>query len=194
MTDVPDGLPLFREEAMQSRNAPGGAILLARPVGFAMWTALAVLVVVGLLAFFLLCSTSATARLPGVLTPESDLLRIVADRDARVAERRVSEGQPVQAGEVLFVLRGERGDARGEGEGEDVAVARLTARRRDSLVAEARHRRLQEAQDLEAARARVEALREDQRRLDSEVVLQRRRARSTASAAAGRHEHGGRHA
>ncbi|HEY1399769.1 HlyD family secretion protein [Roseateles sp.] len=173
MTDVPDGLPLFREEAMQSRNAPGGAILLARPVAFAMWTALAVLVVVGLLAFFLLCSTSATVRLSGVLTPESGLLRIVADRDARVADSRVAEGQVIRTGDALFVLRSGRGDA--QDRGVEAEVARLLAQRRDSLVADARHRRAQDGQRLAAARIRRDALRDDQRRLDAEVTLQRRR-------------------
>lgn len=182
MTDQPEGLPLFREEALQGRDAPGGALLLARPVGFAMGTALAVFIAGGLLALFLLCSISATARLPGVLTPESDLLRIVADRDGRVAERRVSEGQAVRAGEVLFVLRTGVGDAQGEdhgegeGEGAGDAVLRLLKQRRDSLVAESHHRRRQDAHGLDAARGRIESLREDQRRLASELALQRRRA------------------
>ena len=189
MTEQPEGLPLFRAEALQGRDAPGGALLLARPVGFAMGTALAVFIVLGLLAQFLCCSASATARLPGVLTPESGLLRIVADRDGRVAERRVSEGQAVRAGEVLFVLRGGRGDAQGEGRGEshdehrgehrgedvDTTVVRLLKQRRDSLVAESHHRRQQEAHGLDAARVRIDALREDQRRLASEIALQSRR-------------------
>ncbi|ANH67344.1 hypothetical protein ABE85_06760 [Mitsuaria sp. 7] len=153
--------------------ASAGAILLARPVSFKMLTAMAALIVVGSLAFFMCFSTNATARLPGVLTPESGVLRVVADRDAFVAERHVSEGQAVKAGEVLFLLRAGRDDP--QRENVDATVARLMAQRRHSVLADARHRRMQDEQRLAAASRRVDALGDEQRRLESELALQARR-------------------
>lgn len=186
MTEAPASLPLFREEVLRGKDVPGGAILLARPLSFAVLTALAVLIVAALLAFFLLCSTSATARLSGVLMPESGLLRIVADRDAFVAERRVSEGQAVKAGDALFVLRVGRADP--QGGDVDLAVARLMAQRRASLAADARHRRVQDGQRLAAVRLRIDALRDDGRRLEAEVALQDRRVAIAAAALDRQHQ------
>ncbi|WP_343636976.1 HlyD family efflux transporter periplasmic adaptor subunit [Roseateles sp.] len=164
---------LFRAEAQREGNALHGTILLARPVSFAVLTALAAAIVAALLAFILCFSASATARLPGVLTPSGGVLRVVADRAGRVVERRVAEGQSVRAGDGLFLLGSERGDARGGST--DAAVSRLIAHRRDSLIADTGHRQAQGRQRLAALRDRIAALDGDLRRLEDEHRLSHRR-------------------
>lgn len=164
---------LFRVECQPRGSSPHGAILLARPGSFTLLTALAAGIVATVLGFFLGVSTHATARLPGVVTPTAGVLRLVADRAGRVVESRVSEGQGVQAGEGLFVIRSERSDAQGRAVGDQ--VSRLIAQRRESLLAEVRHRRAQAAQQLTSGRQRLNALDDEVLRMENDLRLYERR-------------------
>lgn len=166
MSAVDSASALFRAEALQGGNRLHGALVLARPPSFTLLTALAVVLVGALLAFFLLASASSTARVAGVLTPTTGVLRIVANVDGSVARSLVTEGQAVRAGDPLFLLRDERVDA---------SVVDLIRRRRDSLVAESRHRAAQAAQRLVGLRERRDALRDEQARGAEALTLARRR-------------------
>src|SRR5262252_9441815 len=107
---------LFRQEALDhQRQKLHGTILLARPLSFTALTALFAAVAVAVVAFFFLFGFSRKATVPGVLLPDQGLVRIYPSQSGVVVERRVSDGQIVAQGDVLFVLSGERASsARGE--------------------------------------------------------------------------------
>ena len=165
--------PLFRPEAVNAQRQQWlGRVQLVRPLSLTVVTAGAVLTLFAAIAFVSLAGYTRKATTAGVLVPDMGLIRLVPGANARVLERRVTEGQSVAAGELLFVLALERPlfDA-------DVQarVQRSLAERQASLQASARQQlALAEAQKNTLDR-RLLALAAELLQLDVEVTLQQRR-------------------
>jgi len=97
-----------------------------------------------------------------------------------IAERRVQEGQPVKAGEVLFVVRSERASTRDAGV--ESAIGVLLQARRDSLSGEQQQLRWQASQRMESAMRRIEDLAQEGHRIEQQSALQERRVALAAEA------------
>lgn len=173
--------PLFRMQAIESVGARRhGRIVLARPLSYAVLTVLFSTVALLIVGFFSVFSYSRKVQVPGVLLPAAGLVRVVAPQVGTVVERRVQEGQLVRAGEPLFILASERTSvAAGEVES---TISDLLKSRRESLLADRVQLKRQAEQRLGAARRRTEDLRQELRRIDAQIALQRRRARLAADA------------
>ncbi|MDN2670695.1 biotin/lipoyl-binding protein [Janthinobacterium sp. SUN026] len=132
---APPVQPLFRQQAIEHLgNKQYGTVLLARPVSHVFLTWLFLAIALAIVAFFIFFSTTRKAQSQGVLLPTSGVIRIMPGQAGVIAGVRVKEGQAVRAGEVLFVLSGERSSANA-GAPQQV-ISTLQKIRRDSYDAQ----------------------------------------------------------
>jgi membrane fusion protein len=170
----PASRPLYRIQAVEHVAVKQyGTVVLARNVPHTVLTALFAAITVALIAFFIFFGTIRKAQCSGLLIPTSGVLKVVPPQGGVVVERRVREGQEVKAGEVLFVLSGERSTAAAEATQQ--TISRLLRERRTSYDAELKQSSTQAAQRLAAAERRLRDLGAAQVHLDKEIELQTRR-------------------
>ena len=170
---MPDSRSLFRPEALEAQRQQWlGRVQLVRPLSLRVLTAGVVLVAASLVAFLSLAQYTRKSTAAGVLVPDRGLIRLVPAAAGTVLERRISEGQAVQAGELLFIVGVDRPLL------EPVAQAQvqrsLTERRRSLEGAARQEQDLVRARQL-ALERRVQALELEQAQIDSETGLQKQR-------------------
>jgi membrane fusion protein len=165
--------PLFRPEAIEGRRQQWlGEVRLVRPVPLTalMFLLLGAAIAVG--AWLVWGEYTRKAHVPGVLVPEQGWIRLVSPQAATVLERRVSEGQAVRAGEVMFVLSLDRHT---RGGGEQQRIQRSLELRRQSLAESLQaQQRLTQEQEF-ALQQRIDGLRAEMAQLNVEASLQSRR-------------------
>jgi membrane fusion protein len=173
---------LFRQEALDhQRQKLYGTILLARPVSFTVLTTLFAAVAVAVVAFFFLFGFNRKATVPGVLLPDQGLVRIYPTQAGVVVERKVSDGQTVSQGDVLFVLSSERASsARGETQ---TAISRALESRIDRLHAELGQQRIQTRQQQSALEKRRNEIEGQIEQIGAEIALGQRRVQLAEASA-----------
>ncbi|MCW5661108.1 MAG: HlyD family efflux transporter periplasmic adaptor subunit [Burkholderiaceae bacterium] len=165
--------PLFRPEAIEaSRQQWLGEVRLVRPVSLSVLVVLLLLCAMAIGTWLVLGEYTRKAHVRGVLVPDRGWIRLVSPQVATVAERRVSQGQAVRAGDVLFVLSLEHQTRDG---GAQQRVHRSLLARQDSLLESLdAQQRLSREQDA-ALSLRLSTLQRETGQLDSEMELQRQR-------------------
>ncbi len=138
-----------------------GAILLIRPLSFALLTCASLAVTFVLLGFLAFAEYSRKASLSGALVPASGAIRVVSPQSGLVLERSVREGERVSAGEALLRLVDPRSTP---GDGPVASAAAVLAARR---MAEVRRQR-DETQS--ASRTEVKAISERIGGLEAELA------------------------
>lgn len=108
-----------------------------------------------------------------MLLPSQGLLRVRPGQVGMVKEVRVTEGQKIRAGQVLFVLTNERNI--GTFQSAESTISALLKNRGESYSEELTQVSQQSAQRLSDAQKRAIALREEGARLDSQIALQKLR-------------------
>ncbi|MDT4826152.1 Colicin V secretion protein CvaA [compost metagenome] len=127
---------IFRKEVLQKFDQQEhGPILLSRSNHSWGLVGLAAAISISVIFYLFLGSYKPRATATGVLVPESGAIRIVAPTAGVISERRVSEGQVVKRGDVLFVLADGRLQV-GKQSNAKISELRLAslARRRESLI------------------------------------------------------------
>ena len=165
---------LFRQQiidVMGSRNY--GTVILTRSMSHLFLTLLFSGIAIAIIAFFILVDTTRKAQTQGVLLPTSVVIRVMPGQAGVITEARVKEGQTVRAGEVLFVLSGERSSANA-GAPQQV-VSTLLKSRRDSYDAELKQSSLQSRQRMASGQRRASDLMAEISRMEDQIVLQQRR-------------------
>ena len=125
-----------------------------------------------LAAFLSLAQYTRKATANGVVVPDRGLIRLVPAVAGTVLERRVAEGQAVQAGDVLFVLAFERPLLSPAAQGE---VRRSLDERRRSLADAARSQQALADTQRTALDRRMVALESELAQIDIELGLQQQR-------------------
>jgi membrane fusion protein len=165
--------PLFRHEVLDARRQSGlGGVQLVRPPGLAWATAAVVLAALALALFLSLASYTRKATVSGVLAPDRGLIRLVPSATGSVLERRVTEGQQVQAGDLMFVLALERPLLAGEAQAQ---VRRSLDERRRSLGEATRSQLALALTQRGALQRRLAALEGEIAQVDVEAGLQKQR-------------------
>lgn len=164
---------LFRREALQAVQQQWlGHVHIVQPPALVWCVLLAVTVALGLTALLGGASYTRKAAAAGVLSPDGGLVRLAPAGAATVLERHVAEGQPVRAGDLLFVLGQDRSSRDDASQG---ALDRAVTRQRSSLEdMAAQQRALTERRD-RALVLRLDALQAEQAQLAAEASLQQRR-------------------
>lgn len=173
---------LFRQEALDhQRQKLHGTILLARPVSFTVLTAFFAAVAVAVVAFFFFFGFSRKAAVPGVLLPDQGLVRIYPAQAGVVVERKVSDGQTVREGDVLFVLSSERASsARGETQS---AISRALESRIERLRAELGQQLIQTRQQQSALEKRRLQIEGQIEQIGAEIALAQKRVQLAEASA-----------
>ncbi len=168
------GQPLFRAEVLAERQTQWlGTVLLAPRISYNVFTLVAVVSAGAVLCLLFFGEFSRTARINGWLVPDKGLVRLFAPQSGVVAHLYVREGEVVRKGAPLLVVSTEvqsqtLGATREE-------IARRLVDRRASLVAERKlQEQLQTLQGDELSQ-RLVALASEQRNLERERELQRKR-------------------
>lgn len=168
---------LFRAEVAQAQSAQWlGTVRLHRPLSFTVVTGAALGVALLLAAFATWGEVNRKARLSGLLVPTAGTLAIAAPQSGTVAQLPVTEGQTVQAGDVLLVLNAERTSLR-NGVADDTVerVAQQIQARAQTIATERTLRELQARQREAVLNDRIRTLQAELRQLDEECSLQERR-------------------
>jgi membrane fusion protein len=162
-------MSFFRPEVMQSQTSQWlGVVRLHRPLSFGIITASAIGVA-------LLCMTFATwgevnrkARVSGLLVSSLGSLNIAAPLAGVLVESKITEGQTVQAGDVLLVLNTERQSAAGNTSA--LTLLHIEARKQ-TLSTERGLRQLQTTQRSQVLEDRIRTLNAELLRMDEEQAL-----------------------
>jgi membrane fusion protein len=186
MSANPATPPLFRREVIEQASARAyGSVLLAQPLSSTLLTAVFAGLGALMIAVLAFASYSRRVTVSGLLIPEGHLLRTVASAPGVVSERRVHEGQTVQAGDVLFVFSSLRGSATNGDT--DAALTRLLQLRHSSLEQESTQLQAMRLRQRRVAQQRVLDLRDEAQRIDGQLQMQGQRV-ALAQAAAQRYE------
>ena len=133
------------------------------------WLTVGVVVCMGVAgAFLALAPYTRKAPAAGVLVPDAGLIRIVPPFTGTVLERRVTEGQTVAEGEVLFVLAHDRPLLAGPAQAQ---VRRSLDDRRRSLAAAAQTQQTLTRARQSALDNRLQALQAELTQFDAEAAL-----------------------
>ncbi len=107
---------LYRSAVLENSRAQlNGNILLISPFKTGLIISIFCLLSLIIITFLFLSQYSRKATLSGLIAPQYGELKVYTPTAATLLEQRVSEGQSVVAGQVLFVLSGERETAGGGG-------------------------------------------------------------------------------
>jgi membrane fusion protein len=164
---------LFRPEAVDAQRQQWlGGVQLVRPPGLAWITAAVLVSALAIGAFLVLGQYTRKTTANGVVVPDRGLIRLVPSAAGTVLERRVSEGQVVRAGEVLFVLALDRPLLAADAQAQ---VRRSLDERRRSLVDAARAQQMLTGTQRAALDRRLSALQAELAQIDIEGGLQQQR-------------------
>lgn len=171
---APPDRSLFRQQAVEHVTTKQyGTVILARPFSHLALTALFVGIAVAIVGFFILFGTTRKEQSQGILVPTAGVIRIMAGQAGVITQVKAKEGALVRAGDVLFVLSGERSSA--SSDSTQKTISALLQRRRDSFDAELDQSGLQSRQRLAAAQRRARELAADVERLGEQIALQQDR-------------------
>jgi membrane fusion protein len=172
---------LFRPEVVEGRRQQWlGSIQLIRPVSLAVLTAFVAVTAVATVTYLMLGEYTRKARVSGYLVPDRGVIRLVPPQAATVVERRVTEGQVVKRGDVLFVLSLERATLQGSmgeatpGSVQAAVQASLAARERSLRQSTEHQQRLQQAQSA-ALQRQIADMRGELAQMEAEAALQGQR-------------------
>lgn len=165
---------LFRQQALASqKHNEHGRVVLIRPPSFRVWTALAV--VAGLLVVALFYFGTYTKRTPvmGQLMPVQGLVRVYPMQNGVVTRRYVQEGQVVKQGDVLYGISSER--TAGDGGNIQAQISQRVRDRQGLLASEIQKTQQAHQDERRLQQTKVDGLQQDLLQLQSLIVEQRQR-------------------
>ncbi|MGE4337036.1 MAG: HlyD family secretion protein [Pigmentiphaga sp.] len=167
-------MSLFRKEALAARQHRWlGEIVLVRPLPLLLLTCVSVVFALAVMGFLVWGAYTKRTTVSGHVVPAGGLLKIYAPEPALVLEAHVTEGQSVRAGDVLYVLSGERQSAAHGAT--HASIGQRLEERRLSLQHEIAQTSVLHSQEADAARSRLAIAEAGLARLDDHLSLQRDR-------------------
>ena len=164
---------LFRIEALEHRRDTWlGRIQLVRPVSFSVLTGLVAITAIATGWFLFHGEYTRKAHVLGVLVPDQGVLRLPSPQAGTVVERRVSEGDSVHSGDILFVISVDRSTASGDAQA--TVQGSIDARARSLNEASRQSERL-EAEQVAALSRQIADMRRELTQMDAEGELQQER-------------------
>ena len=171
---------LFRSEAIEAQhNHDLGPILLAQPVTHKVYVALASLICLGVIAVLVFGSYTRRTTVPGLLTPDTGLIRITTPQEGVVTARNVAEGQAVRAGDLLYTVSAEKHNRSG---GVQAQIGEQIRIRSQLLKEEETKLQGLAEEESKAMARRIASLKLELSRLQEEIDLQSRRVQLAKAA------------
>lgn len=163
----------FRKDAVfQQRLQPFGSVLVHQPWGYSIAALLTIMLMLVAVTFAYYGTYTLKARVVGLLLPDLGMLRLTANGTGILSQVLVSEGQQVDAGEVLFVISAERISSAGGTQkliSEQLTQRALLLERNRVLASDRR------AGQLRMADSRLESIRDEVGRFHDELRFLKRR-------------------
>ena len=169
-------MALFREQAIAAQQTKWlGDIVIIRPVSFTLLTALAVAMALTICAFMIWGSYTKRTTVPGQLIPSTGLVKIYVPQPGIVIEKRVTEGQHVDAGDVLYVLSSER-ESSTQG-ATQAAISSQVQQRQASLRDEMQKTRALQDEERNGLNNKIAGLQNELGKLDNLIASQQNRVK-----------------
>jgi membrane fusion protein len=174
--------PLFRTAAQEAQRPQTlGEIVLIHPVSYTVMVAAAVCMALAVMLLFAFGGYTRRTTVEGVLTPDAGLVKIYAQQGGIVLDRRVSEGQHVTRGQVLYTVSTDlQSTAAGQTQ---AAVIDQARQRKASLQQEMDKTRLLQGDARDTLQAKISGLRTELAGIDNQIAAQRTRTSLAADAA-----------
>jgi len=168
--------PLFRRAAISAQQTKTlGNIILVRPLSYRLLSIAAALCALVVVAFFTWGTYTKRSSVIGQLIPDSGLVKVYVPQLGVVLEKRVSEGQAVSAGTVLYVLSSERQSSTlGSIQ---ASISHQVENRRLSLEQELEKTRRLQQDERESLAKRIDGLAAEMQKLDNLIDGQRSRVK-----------------
>lgn len=168
--------PLFRHAAINAQQTKTlGDIILIRPLSYRVLSLAAAICALIVIIFFTWGSYTKRSTVIGQLLPDTGLVKVYVPQLGVVQEKRVSEGQAVVAGQVLYVLSSERQSST---QGSIQAnISHQVESRRQSLEEEMEKTRRLQQEERESLLKRIEGLSAEMQKLDNLIDGQRNRVK-----------------
>lgn len=168
--------PLFRSEVMAYKGqAAYGQITLAQPASLKLLTAVSVLLALSVAAYFSWGSYTRKVQVSGLLMPVQGLTKVASPQGGLVSSLKVTEGQTVRRGDVLFEISGQRNtDNTAAGSVEKQTAAQLLVKQ-GSLQAELIQQRQLLGETAGGLERRAQGLQAELQQIDNELATQQSR-------------------
>ncbi len=166
----------FRQEVLAYKGQSAyGQITLAQPANLRVLTGISVLLAMGVMAYFTWGSYTRKVQVAGVLMPTQGLTKIASPQGGVITSMKVTEGQAVRQGEVLFEISAQRNtDDAGMGSVEKLTAAQLLVKQ-NSLKAELVQQRQLLSETATGLERRAQGMQAELQQIDTELITQQNR-------------------
>jgi membrane fusion protein len=166
----------FRSEVMAYKGQTTyGQITLAQPASLKLLTGVSVLLAMGVVAYFAWGSYTRKVQVSGVLMPTQGLTKVASPQGGMVTNMKVTEGQTVRQGDILFEISAQRNtDNTATGSVEKQTAAQLLVKQ-NSLQAELAQQRQLLSETASGLERRTQGLQAEIQQIDTELITQQNR-------------------
>lgn len=172
---------LFREEALDGHRVKWlGRIVLARPLSFSFFTALAAILIFAISAFVVTATYTKRTTVSGRLVPNLGVVKVFPPQQGIISRKTVQEGQSVKRGDVLFILSSERQSLAEHGIQE--SISRQVELRQHSILEELNHTKLLHHNEQASLAKKIDALKAEQLNVLNQLDGQRARVQLAMNA------------
>jgi membrane fusion protein len=167
---------LFRNEVMTHKGQSAlGQITLAQPASLKLLTILSLLMATGVMAYFTRGGYTRKVQVNGVLMPTQGLTKIASPQGGVITVMKVTEGQSVRQGDMLFEIGAQRTtEDTVAGSVEKQTAAQLLVKQ-TSLQTEMAQQRQLLSEQTSGLQRRAESMQAELRQMDGELVTQQNR-------------------
>lgn len=167
---------LFRQEALDHQRTQLLGSIVLTPRLSTLWLSLAAAAMaLAVVAFLALGSHTRRVTVSGQLMPQGGLIRVHTPQAGVVLDKRVTEGQSVRKGEVMYVLSSDRpGDGNQQLQAQ---IARQVGERKASLQTEIQRSKRMQSEELASLKRRANTLSAESQAIAAQVVQQQARLR-----------------
>ena len=171
------GRNLFREESLDALQPRlQGEVILSPRMGYWWWCLLGLLVLAALGWFVSQGSYTRRSTVAGHLLPAAGMIRVQSPQTGVIMERRVTEGQLVRKGDVLYVLNSDRmGSSGGAAREIQQDISREIEERRRSMDTEIARNQKGQSEELVHLGRRMATLTSEAQAIERQLEQQRRR-------------------
>ncbi|QCB44967.1 HlyD family efflux transporter periplasmic adaptor subunit [Hydrogenophaga sp. PAMC20947] len=167
---------LFRPEALDNQRTQLLGSIILTPRLSTLWLSLAAAAIaLAVVAFLALGSHTRRVTVSGQLMPQGGLIRVHTPQAGVVLDKRVTDGQDVGKGEVMYVLSSDRpGDSSQQIQAQ---IARQVGERKTSLQIEIQRSQRMHTEELFSLKRRANTLRAESQAIAAQVAQQQARLR-----------------
>lgn len=167
---------LFRQEALDNQRTQLLGSIVLTPRLSTLWLSLtAAAIALAVVAFLALGSHTRRVTVSGQLVPQGGLIRVHTPQAGVVLDKRVSDGQAVRKGDVMYVLSSDRPG--NDSQQIQAEIARQVGERKVSLQTEIQRSQRMQAEELASLKRRANALRAESQAIAAQVAQQQARLR-----------------